>query len=88
MPPGLPLPIPILLFLVLNVSHTCPRCPTQDPVGSSTQWHLSHVDVTPAGTSATSTFTYRSYLNTNNTSTTMTQTSMHDLQVRSLLLDG
>ena len=50
-------------------------------MGSSSQWHLSKVEITPASTLATSTFSYRSYLNGMNSSATLTQTSMHDLQV-------
>ena len=55
--------------------------PLQDPVGSSTQWHLNKIEVTPATTKATSSFSYRSYLNGMNSSASLTQTSMHDLEV-------
>jgi len=55
--------------------------PLQDPVGSSTQWHLNKIEVTPATTKATSSFSYRSYLNGMNSSASLTQMSMHDLEV-------
>ena len=53
----------------------------QDAVGTSTQWHLSKIEVTPASTSSTSTFGYKSYLNQINPTATITQTSMHDLRI-------
>lgn len=67
--------------------HPCPPLRPQDAVGSSSQWHLDHVDVTAAG-GAKTTFAHRSYLNQSAPTAELTCAGMHDFSATVVVKGG